>query len=86
MLTHNILLHIHLIQFLAVHVFRIPHQILPTRYSRAQNMEVCLIPLPCHIDANPFISHVELIPTRHFNFVNHLIQSSCSHHVKAHKS
>ena len=82
--THNILLPIHLIQFLIVHIFRIPNQTLPTHYSRAQNMELCLIPLPCHIDANPFISHVELIPTCHFNFMNHLIQSSCSHHVKAH--
>jgi len=51
-----------------IHRFRILNQAIPTPYSRTQNMELRLISLPCHIDTNPFMSHVEFIPNSSFQF------------------
>ena len=45
-------------------------------------MELRLISLSCHIDPNPLVSHVELIPTYPFNSMNNLIHISYSHHIK----
>jgi len=59
-------IHIHHIQFLIIHLFRIPSETIPTHYSRTMNMELRLISLSCHIDTNPFASHVELIPNSSF--------------------
>jgi len=41
-----------------------------------------------HATLIPTLSYLMLnsYQTHHFNFMNHLIQSSCSHHVKTHKS
>jgi len=41
-----------------------------------------------HVTLVPTLSYLMLnsYQTHHFNFMNHLIQSSCSHHVKTHKS
>jgi len=62
---HIIYVHIRLIQFLIIHLFRTPNQTMPTHYSLTQNMELCLISLPCHIDTNFFHvscrTHVKLI-------------------------
>jgi len=62
---HTIYVHIRLIQFLIIHLFRTPNQTMPTHYSRTQNMELCLISLPCHIDTNLFHvscrTHIKLI-------------------------
>ncbi|QCD96912.1 hypothetical protein DEO72_LG6g1622 [Vigna unguiculata] len=41
---------------------------MPTPYSRTQQMELRLISLPCHIDTNPFMSLVELMPNSSFKF------------------
>ena len=51
-----------------IHRFRILNQAIPTPYSRTQNMELRLISLPCHVDTNPFMSHVEFIPNSSFQF------------------
>ena len=51
--THRYI-HIHHIQFLIIHLFRIPSQTIPTYYSRTMNMALRLISLSCHIDTNPF--------------------------------
>jgi len=61
-------IHIHHIQFLIINFFRIPSQTIPTHYSRTMNTELRLISLSCHIDTNPFVSHVELIPNSSFQF------------------
>jgi len=60
-----------------IHDLRILNQAIPTPYSRTQNMELHLISLPCHIDTNPFMSHVNSYQTHHFTFMHHLIQFSC---------
>ena len=59
---------IHHIQFLIIHLFRIPSQTIPTHYSRTLDMELQLILLSCDIGTNSFISHVELIPNSSFQF------------------
>jgi len=79
-------IHIHHIQFLIIHLFRIPSQTIPTYYSRTMNMALRLISLSCHIDTNPFVSHVELMPNSSFQFHEsphtYIILTSC----KTHKS
>jgi len=62
-----------------IHRLRILNQAIPTPYSRTQNMELHLISLPCHIDTNPFMSHVEFIPNSSFT-----IHESCQAYIILH--